>query len=377
MSQYALTRLLYEKEEVKLSIVSSLLKAEEYKEVLFWTTELYESGFPRETWDTLWKIYYDFYAIMHPRLERFILERSENEERYAYLDVVKNLYGKTNNGYVFLMRMGYRHITSPEVRYRGRPPKWLKAYPVESYMLIRSISKKNFPNICYYLRTWSEYEANRGGNFSDSCRKTLMKYFAAEKGITIRRRKTTRRGWEAGYQDKVHILLALILHCLMEESHAVLDVHVEQSTEEEIHYAIWLNTIDLPSHYLLDSRRDFYVFDSIGCFDLPRYRVDDVEKLLWFDWMYYSSRSPLWAERIKEWGGVINEEKGTIDFEDEDAEEEFHQDYGLEPDEQDKSVQAMSTGHIKKRTWREWFISMFSEEQIIVSFDDDAVLTYG
>ncbi len=377
MAQYTLTRLLYEKEEVKLSIISSLLRGEDYEEVLFWTTELYESGFPRETWDTLWRAYYDFYAIVHPQMERFILERSECEERYAYLDVVKNFYQKKNTGYVFLMRMGYRLITKPEVRYRGRSPKWLKAYPVESYMLLRSISNKNFSNICYYLRMWSELEAKRGGNFSDSCRETLMKYFAAEEGIGVRRRKAAKRGWEVGYQDKVHVLLALILHCLMDESHIVLDDRVEQSTEKELHYAVWLDTIDLPSHYLLDSRRDFEVFDSIGCFDLPRCHVDDVEKLLWFDWIYYSSKSPMWAKRIAEHGGVVNEENKTVDFENEDAEEKFHQDYGLEPDEQDKNVQAMSTRCIEKKTWREWFLSMFSEEQIIVSFDDDVVFTYG
>ena len=244
-------------------------------------------------------------------------------------------------------------------------------------MLLRSISDKNFPNICYYLRMWSQYEMKRNGDFNGSCRKTLMKYFAAEQGITIRRRKAAKRAWETGYQDKVHVLLALILHCLMEESYVVLDVPVERSTEKEIHYAIWTSTIDLPSHYLLDNRRDFEIFDSFGCFDLPRYHVDDVEKLLWFDWIYYSSRSPLWAKRIAEHGGVVNEENKTVDFENEDVEEGFHQDYGLEPDEQHMDVQTMSTKRIEKRTWRDWFIFMFSEEQIIVSFDDDAVFTYG
>ena len=377
MAQYTLTRLLYEKEEVKLSIVSSLLEGDEYEEVLFWTTELYESGFPRETWDTLWKIYYDFYAVKHPRLERFLLERSESEERFAYLDVVKNLYQKKSSGFVFLMRMGYQLITKPDVRYRGRPPKWLRVYPVKSYMLLRSISDRNFSNVCYYLRMWSEYMAKRNGDFSDSCYETLIKYFAAEEGIAIKRKKVAKRVWNAGYHDRVHILLALILHCLLKESSIVCDVRVEQSTEKEIHYAVWLDTIDLPSHYLLDSRRDFEVFDSFGCFDLPRYHVADVEKLLWFDWMYYSSKSPLWGERIKKYGGVVNEENKTVDFEDEDVEEEFHQDYGLEPDEQHINVQKMSTRYIEKRTWRDWFLSMFSEKQIIVSFDDDTVLTYG
>lgn len=375
MLQYTLTRLLYEKQEVKLSIVSALLEGKDYEEVIFWTTELYESGFASETWEILWKIYYDFYAIIHPRLERFIYERSISDNRFAYLDVTKNLFDKTKNGSVFVMRMGYCLVLKPDIKYPGRPPKWLTKYPVASYMLLRSIAKRNFTNICYYLRMWSEYEAKRGNDFSNTCRETLITYFADKERLPIKRRKAAKKGWKSGHNDRVHVLMALIMHCLTNDSYIELDTHVEYSSKKDISYATWLNEIDVPSHYLLASRREFWIFDTIGCFDLPRYNTQDIRKLLWFDWIYYASRSPLWKKRIQKHGGNINEERKIVEFENEDEEEAFHQDYGLEPDEQHKDIQSMSIHDITKKTWKEWFLSMFSEKEYnIISFAHDNMM---
>ena len=45
-----------------------------FKECLFWTSEFYYSGYFIELWNLIWKIYYDFYAIIHPKLEKFIIK---------------------------------------------------------------------------------------------------------------------------------------------------------------------------------------------------------------------------------------------------------------------------------------------------------------
>ncbi len=70
-----LTRYLYEKEEVILSIITSLILKEEYKEVIFWFSEYYFSQYEEESWKLIWKVYYDFYAVFHPKLESFIMKK--------------------------------------------------------------------------------------------------------------------------------------------------------------------------------------------------------------------------------------------------------------------------------------------------------------
>ena len=63
------TRYLYNADEVVLTFIESLLGCRELNECYFWIAEYYKSGFEVETWNILWKIYYDFYALSYPKLE--------------------------------------------------------------------------------------------------------------------------------------------------------------------------------------------------------------------------------------------------------------------------------------------------------------------
>ena len=57
------TRLLYCFDEVKINLLLSILKKEDFKEVVFWAIELYESRFEEELINLIWKIYYDFFGL--------------------------------------------------------------------------------------------------------------------------------------------------------------------------------------------------------------------------------------------------------------------------------------------------------------------------
>jgi len=75
---------------------------------------------------------------------------------------------------------------------------------------------------------------------------------------------------------------------------------------------------------------------------------EDYKKELWYHWLYYACRSPIWLSRVEEFGGSVNDESKTIDFtHDEDCEdlsELFYQIWGLEPDEQSKELQEKCIG---------------------------------
>ena len=72
-----LTRFLYWKDEVELSLIISLLKSEDFTEVLFWLYELYFSGYKDYCFKLAFKIYYDFYAHLNPKLDDFICKNYE------------------------------------------------------------------------------------------------------------------------------------------------------------------------------------------------------------------------------------------------------------------------------------------------------------
>ena len=58
------TRLLYEYNDVKHSLILSLLESKDFNEVLFWAVELIESEYTEELWNLLMKFYLDFCNIM-------------------------------------------------------------------------------------------------------------------------------------------------------------------------------------------------------------------------------------------------------------------------------------------------------------------------
>ena len=64
------TRYLYNLDEVILSGLECLLKHTNIQECYFWFYEMYSSGYVEETWNLLWKIYYDFYAEKNGTFER-------------------------------------------------------------------------------------------------------------------------------------------------------------------------------------------------------------------------------------------------------------------------------------------------------------------
>lgn len=70
-----------------------------------------------------------------------------------------------------------------------------------------------------------------------------------------------------------------------------------------------------------------------------------------YNWLYYASFSPIWEQRIEEYNGVIDDEKKTVSFSDENM-EEFYELYGYDVDEQSKEVQdkMMHTSLVKQFT---------------------------
>jgi len=56
-------------------------------------------------------------------------------------------------------------------------------------------------------------------------------------------------------------------------------------------------------------------------------------------WLFYACYSPIWKTRVLEYNGVIDSEKKTVIFSNDDDQENFYDHYGYEPDEQNLEIQ--------------------------------------
>ena len=68
---FVLTRFLYIKDEVLLSLLISILE-KDYDQSLFWASELYYSGYEKETMEYIDAIYITFFRSQNPKLGRIV-----------------------------------------------------------------------------------------------------------------------------------------------------------------------------------------------------------------------------------------------------------------------------------------------------------------
>tara|TARA_B100000902_G_scaffold108075_1_gene109785 strand:- start:322 stop:558 length:237 start_codon:yes stop_codon:yes gene_type:complete len=60
----------------------------------------------------------------------------------------------------------------------------------------------------------------------------------------------------------------------------------------------------------------------------------------------------------------VNTEKELIEFENDTEEEEFYEEFGYEPDEQEKVVQEKSTGEIKSQNIKNWLMLIYNKSNL-------------
>ena len=102
------TRYLYEKDEVKLSLVTSIINKKD--DAIFWAYELFYSGFNVELSELLWKVYFDFYSTLNPSFEKYLrikladklCSTSDGEKLISM--IINNFIIRPHNMDVFMLR---------------------------------------------------------------------------------------------------------------------------------------------------------------------------------------------------------------------------------------------------------------------------------
>ena len=93
-----LTRYLYIKEDVLMSLLISILE-KNYDESLFWASELYFSGFEQETVEYIYAIYMNLFYSKNPKLERIMKVGLKRYDKGIYIiaSLLLNLTSKARS----------------------------------------------------------------------------------------------------------------------------------------------------------------------------------------------------------------------------------------------------------------------------------------
>jgi hypothetical protein len=328
------TRYLYIKDEVKISILISLLKKN--REALFWAYEFYYSGFSTELWDYFWTIYYDFYASLNQHFKKFLFEKQQKwniniaNSQYAEADkiiaqIINNFHIRPWNTDVFLLR----HFAQP-----------ISPLNRDISLFLENV---DYEGITYYIlhNSFGAEDINKVAHYFCEERKLITKNKA-----TIWKKQAQNACKEQIISDIIHFYS---LATPLKMGRPLYVVGKDENISE--YQTIYTDQETKLYSYKILPKACKYAIDSehlLGLFHLQRNSCPELLQMYHYNWLYYAASTPLWAERIQKCGGTINHESKTIDFDNIENEEEFHDNYNLEPDEQSTEVQERNIGYLNK-----------------------------
>jgi len=367
MAQLVLTRFLYSKDEVELSLLTALLKNEDIQIIYYWTYELYYSGF--DVFEFLWKIYLDFYYEQQPyfaiyfKKKHSLWKQDQSMVHIAY--IVRNMYALKSSCMVFMMRqyMDKEDTLYPTIIYKVREgceiSDSLQLYEKQYHNLLLSIDRRHYENICYYLR-----KLEKDSNLNN----VVLRFLGCDN--------------DSINNTNIHYLLAVIVRILHMDNNVLGKKHLYVAPKQEHLDHILLieeEQIPLSKHGLVQiyntlmHKRYVYIDDFVGSFELARFRWSTHEefiKELYFHWEYYAMGSPIWLKRLQTFGGNINENERKIEFISEEGEEGFYNLYAYELDELPKEVQEMSMKSLNNTDGKAWYEHVFKTQSLEDSIAD-------
>ena len=343
MTKLIFTRYLYNKDEVELTLLESILKKKDFNEVYFWLNELYESQEKINTWQFIYKIYFDFYFLTNQKFYNKInsyYKKYQKKDKFNYLvNIVYNLWRSHKNiTYdIFIFRTYYsNNLDSLITNIDLTPCKGNNRYEKLLYFSLKN-NNNNF--IAFYLKKIKNNEK-------------IVEFVENHFNLKI--------NLNSFYKNKFHIILSHILQlpktsCKFIFKKAPKDaynyVKKKINNKDEIHYKV------------LKAKRLYQISKDIGCFDLSRSDVI-LKNEFWYNWEFYAYRSIIWKKRFDKFKIKVEKGKKKIVFLDDDEMEEFYKIWGYEPDEQSKEVQDMSVCFIKSNKLKCWLSFLQTDKNL-------------
>lgn len=323
-----LTRYLYIYDEVKYSLLTSLTLKTSFDEVLFWLSELYESGFTEELWQFTYSIYYNFYSILYPKLLSYIIKQNskwETSNDYSILiKCYKNMFHKTVDTKMFYIYiLSNKYLKNPEgkeniVVFKGRSPTICKLFQSKYKHFIQSLEKQNLNNISYYTALYDDSE------FID----VLKKYIEHKGGQYI----------ENSYYEnrKINVLFHYFTSTdkskkIIYVSESKIDIQKYNKTKEHTESI----------YKTLENQMLYPIRNEVSQFELSRDNIsfESLQELYWYKWEVLCYDTPYWKHIFNKYNIQIDKDKKTLIYPSDDVYNKFWDNYNYDFDEQKKDIQ--------------------------------------
>jgi hypothetical protein len=353
--EFRFTRYLYETDEVKISLMMSILNRN-IEKAMFWAAELFYSGLREELTTELWVIFYDYYATLNPNFEKYLVSKIKTEINDIVVlgSIIHNFNIRPSSLDVFMLKCINEQFDISVVP-RSNFVHLLKT---DNYLMISEyILNVPINNLINLLLVSIDY-FNTCGLLLNKTKETLN-YNTA---ITIGFNKVQERSillsriiyyFQLKYNAKIGKNLFVIIDASDFIKYKTLNVDLTPQGAGSKHYLL----PKLPAYQLLPLAAKYNIDDEnvLSLFCLKRDNSDIIYAYR-HKWEYCASFTPIWIKRIIKHNGTVNHVTKTIEFENEDDLELFYQEYGLEPDEQpfcvqEKTIKAINT----TTTWLDFY----------------------
>jgi len=349
------TRYLYLKDEVKISLLTSLIDKNEG--CIFWAYELYYSGFENELFDLLWKIYFNFYYTLNPSFQQYFIKKHKEWKKMCesgagdkdriVSNIVNNLLIRPYNLDMFMLKQqhGLIHIAKKE-----------KEEKEENCDLQTMLNMKKYAHIAEYILHQCDaddlYDA-----FDDILVHFIGKNIPLDKDKIIKQLKIS-----VDFVDNISIRVLILSNVMLYYS-----IQSKLTMGKKLYIIVDPNDIIVYETIVADktvTARNIlpivclYEIDEnnyLSLFQLERDETN-IQESYYNHWEYYASFSPIWLDRIQKYNGNINHTSKKIDFIDDDNLEAFYDEFGYDPGEQKCETQNKCIKDIKNvRTWQSFY----------------------
>lgn len=327
------TRLLYCYDEVCINLLISILENADFNKSIFWAAELFCSGLEKEIWQLIWKIYYEFYALTNPTLQRKIIGRHKKFEKTN--KETKETKEETNI-YKFQQIMAVLKI-------------FYSNTPTAAIFIINNMYKKPITNKTFEELSKKIKEADISANiklFIKNFYISVKKYpKETEKLVILMTKKKTKTNpfhndLFLQYINHLFTYRILNINKSVEEKAEHSTMKISKHNVEYMKNLVLFATNKKP-YTTLQYWRDYEISDYTSAFQIERQKID-IKQEFWYHWEYYAMGCLYWSEKIKSYNGKKNKKNKEIQFPSDDMYEAFYEKYNYDIDEVDKETQDKS-----------------------------------
>jgi hypothetical protein len=371
-NQLFFTRYLYAYDEVECALLSAILN-KDFDTAIFWSYELYYSGFKDELITLLFKIYFDFVALhdigFEPDYEYNFVSISKRHDDLMVASMIDYLITRKITFDIFMLRNICEQFDF-DIDYDGEPTTQTQLEETIRHWL----KQKDYRSIAKWILTQD--------NFDDIVvlelfAKTISKKNELTKIVGEYKFLNMNMSMNMSVTDSKLILLVQVLKQILINEKRLRDcnfIRLDHSVED-----VNINnykTIDNVKGYKTLEKANLIPIDKhqiMSLFKLSRNKYN-IREMYLKNWLYYASFSPIWSKRIRQFGGIVNHNDIRVDFKEEpndDLMQEFYERYGLEPDEQTKDIQEKSIMSFNVTTnWTQLYVK-FKKNGLNEDYDDE------